>query len=138
MGVVGSIFEPQPQSFGKIDTFRRSKNYIIIIFGNFHHYKSCKKWTKVQVWRSFCSKWFFGFLRLRLRGQPSMFYFFVVVVVLPFRWKCLYCLNILCNSSVNQNFFHILDIWCLKFFIPLIFISWIFYILNFFLKFLIT
>ena len=48
MGVVGSIFEPQPQSFGKIDTFRRSKNYIIIIFGNFHHYKSFKKYTQAR------------------------------------------------------------------------------------------
>ena len=46
MGVAGSIFEPHPPNFGKSDIFWRFTNDITIIFGNFHHCKSFKKYTQ--------------------------------------------------------------------------------------------
>ena len=40
-----SIFESHPPNFGKSDIFWKSTNDIIIIFRNFHYYKSLKKCT---------------------------------------------------------------------------------------------
>ena len=46
MVMAGSIFEPQPQNFGKSDNFWTSTNYITNIFGNFYYHKSLKKCTR--------------------------------------------------------------------------------------------